>query len=113
MVTNVTEVEENKMNIHLIEQLNNFVKVQDNIWESGWWNIDESKAKKLVGGEIYFHKKQQEPSFYGGTITGYRIEQDGQYQGRVVFTLQHSAACRNVKTDKHGWSKKMKIIIDD
>jgi hypothetical protein len=101
------------MNIHLIENLNNFVKLQDNIWESGWWNIDEDKAKKLVGGEIYFHKKQQEPSFYGGTITGYRIEQDGQYQGRIIFTLRHSKACRNVKTDKHGWSKKMKIIDHD
>ena len=98
------------MNIHLIEKVNNFVKLQDNTWESGWWSIDESQAKKLVGGEIYFHKKQQEPSFYGGTITGYRIEQDGQYQGRVVFTLRYSDTGRNVKTDKHGWSKHIKII---
>jgi hypothetical protein len=101
------------MNIHLIEKFNNFVKLQDNTWESGWWSIDESKAKKLVGGEIYFHKKQLEPSFYGGTITGYRIEQDGQYQGRIIFKLQYSEAGRNVKTDKHGWSKKMKIIDHD
>ena len=101
------------MNIHLIEPLNNFVKLQDKGWESGWWSIDESKAKELVGGEIYFHKKQQEPSFFGGTITGYRIEQDVQYQGSIVFTLQYNAACRNVKTDKLGWSKKMKIISHD
>jgi hypothetical protein len=98
------------MNIHLIETSNNFVKLQDNTWESGWWSIDESQAQKLVGGEIYFHKKQQEPSFYGGIITGYRIEQDGQYQGKVVFTLRYSDAGRNVKADKHGWSKHIKII---
>ena len=98
------------MNIHLVEKLNNFVRLEDNVWESGWWSLDESKAKKLVGGEIYFHKKQQERSFYGGIIIGYRIEQDGQYQGKIVFKLQHSKVCRNVKTDKSGWSRRMKIV---
>lgn len=98
------------MNIHLIEKLNNFVRLQDNIWESGWWSLDESKAKKLVGGEIYFHKQQQEPSFYGGTILEYRIEHHGQYEGKVVFKIQYSEACRNVRTDKQGWSRRMKIV---
>jgi len=36
----------------MIEPLNNFVKLQDEGWESGWWSINESKAKELVGGEI-------------------------------------------------------------
>ena len=98
------------MNIHLIENVNNFAKLKDNSWESGWWNLDENKAQKLVGGEIYFHKKQRESSFYGGTITGYRVEQDGPYEGRIVFVFEHTQSCRNVKTDKHGWSRKMKII---
>jgi hypothetical protein len=98
------------VNIHIIEQSNNFVKLQDNTWESGWWQLEESEAQKLVGGEIYFHKKRQEPSFYGGKILGYRVEQDGQYQGRIIFKLQHNQSCRNVRTDKSGWSKAMKII---
>ncbi len=101
------------MNIHLVENMNNFKRLQDKTWESGWWLLDESVAKKLVGGEIYFHKKQQEPSFYGGTIIGYRIEQDGEFQGRIVFNLRHCVTCRNVRTDKHGWSKDMKIIKND
>jgi len=49
------------MNIHMVEPLNNFVKLPDNSWESGWWTIDESKARELVGGEIYFHKKKGSP----------------------------------------------------
>ena len=98
------------MNVHIVEPLNNFVKLQDKEWESGWWNMEENKAKELVGGQIYFHKKILEPSFFGGIITGYRIEQDEQHQGCIVFTIEYSAECRNVKTDKHGWSKKMKII---
>ncbi len=101
------------MNIHMVEPLNKFVKLPDSSWESGWWNLDESKARELVGGEIYFHKKQQEPSFFGGTITGYRLDQDAPSQGKVAFTLQYNAACRNVRTDKNGWSKKMKIISHD
>ncbi len=98
------------MNIHIVEHVNNFVKLHDNVWESGWWQLDESKAQKLVGGEIYFHKKRQEPSFYGGTVLGYRVEQEGQYQGRIIFKLQYRHTCRNVRTDKSGWSKEMKII---
>ncbi len=98
------------MDIHLVEHVNNFVKLQDNLWESGWWKLDEQKAEKLVGGQIYFHKTRQEPSFYGGNILGYRVEEVGQHQGRIIFKLQHSKTCRNVCTDKSGWSDNMKII---
>lgn len=98
------------MNIHLVEQLNSFFKMDGDIWESGWWSINEDKARELVGGNIYFHKSQQEPSFYGGMITGYRLQPDGQHQGRVVFKLKYIEKCRNVRTGRSGWSKKMKII---
>ena len=98
------------MQIHLIEKLNNFKKLRDDIWESGWWKLKEDKAQKLVGGKIYFHKERQEPSFYGGTVRGYRVEQDGQYQGRIIFEFQYSQACREIRTDRSGWSMKMKII---
>jgi hypothetical protein len=97
------------MNIHLIESMHHFVKLQDNVWESRSWRLDEDKAKQLVGGEIYFHKKRQEPSFYGGTILGYRVSQEGENQGEVIFKLQYNHACRNVITNKTGWSKDVKI----
>jgi hypothetical protein len=98
------------MNVHLIEPANHFVKLQENVWESGSWRLDESQAKKLVGGEIYFHKKRQEPSFYGGKILGYRVHPDGEGQGKIVFQLKHQLSCRNVSTSKSGWSKDVKII---
>jgi hypothetical protein len=97
------------MNIHIVEPLKNFVKLQDKEWESGWWSLEESKAEALIGSQIYFHKNRMEPSFFGGVITGYRVEEDEQYRGRIVFTFRFSAECRNVETDKNGWSKKMKI----
>jgi hypothetical protein len=98
------------MNVHLIEPANHFVKLKENVWESGSWRLEESQAKKLVGGEIYFHKKRQEPSFYGGKILGYRVHPDGESQGKIVFQLQHQLSCRNVCTSKSGWSKDVKII---
>jgi hypothetical protein len=109
----VKPLKEGKMNIHLVEPLNNFVKLQDNVWESGAWGLDESQAQKLVGGEIYFHKKRQEPSFYGGKIVGYRVHPEGEYQGKIVFQLRHSQTCRNVSTNKSGWNKNMKIVEID
>ena len=98
------------MNIHLVEPLNHFKKLKDNVWESGWWRLDEDRAKELVGGEIYFNKNRLEPSFYGGTILGYRVDQDGEYQGKIIFKLQYSHSCRNVSTGKTGWTKDVKII---
>ena len=77
------------MKIHLVEKLNNFKMINNNIWESSGWKLNESKAKKLIGGEIYFHKERQEPSFYGGTVKGYRVEQDGRNQGKIVFEFQY------------------------
>ncbi|NPU83005.1 MAG: hypothetical protein HPY65_00845 [Syntrophaceae bacterium] len=98
------------MDIHIIEQMNNFVKIDENVWESGWWNLDENNAKELVGGDIYFHKTRDEPSFYGGTVLGYRIQEEGEYVGRIIFKLQYKKNCRNVRTDRTGWNKKIKII---
>ena len=97
------------MNIHLVETGNNFVKLEDNVWESAAWQLQEDDAQKLVGGRIFFHKKKQEPSFYGGTILGFRILQEGETQGKVIFQLQHCLSCRNVSTDSFGWKKAIKI----
>jgi len=98
------------MNIHVVQPLNNFVKLPDDKWESGWWNIDESKAQKLLGGEIYFHKNRTEPSFFGGSIIDYRVDTSAQHQNKIIFIFQYLASCRNVKTDRQGWSKNMKCM---
>jgi hypothetical protein len=105
----ICEKEDEEMNIHLVETVNHFVKLDGNVWESGSWQLEEDQAQKLIGGKIYFHKKRQEPSFYGGTILGYRVHPEGESQGKVVFKLQYCLACRNVSTDKSGWKKAMKI----
>jgi hypothetical protein len=103
---------EANMSIHVLEPVNNFIKLRDNIWECGWWKLGEDKVQELNGSEIYFHKKRLEPSFFGGTIRGYRIEQEGPYQGKVVFEFEFKPACRNIKTNGTGWSMEMKIVAE-
>ena len=68
-------------------------------------------AEALVGGDIYFHKKQKEPSFYGGKIIGYRInEADAEYPGRVIFRFEYSRAHKEVSAGQGGWSYEKKIV---
>jgi hypothetical protein len=98
------------MQIHLVEKANNFTKLQEKVWECGWWQLDEDEAKKLVGGNIYFHKKRTEPSFYGGSIRGYRVEPDEPNRGRIIFEFEYQSACRGIKTGKLGWSIAKKIV---
>jgi len=100
------------MNIHIIEHNNNFKKISNLEWESGWWGLDEKYAQKAVGGDIFFHKTRNEPSFFGGKVLSYRVEEEGDYQGKILFRLEYKHACRNVRTDKTGWSKEIKIIQD-
>ena len=32
------------MQIHLIENADNFTKLRDKVWESGWWVLTEDEA---------------------------------------------------------------------
>lgn len=78
--------------IHLIERLGSFKRVEGNVFESWCWNVTPEVAETLVGGDIYFHKKQKEPSHFGGKILGYRIhdsdeEEHPECRGRAVFTF--------------------------
>mgnify|MGYP001768685447 CR=1 FL=1 len=98
------------MQIHLIEIANNFTKLRDKVWESGCWTIDENDAKKLIGGNIFFHRKKTEPSFYGGSIRSYRIKEEDPLKGSIIFEFEYRADCRGVKADRLGWSLEKKIV---
>ncbi|MDD5170452.1 MAG: hypothetical protein PHN75_16670 [Syntrophales bacterium] len=100
------------MSIHVLEPVNNFVKLRDNIWECGWWKLGEDRVQEHIGSQIYFHKKRLEPSFYGGIIRGYRIEQEGPRQGLMVFEFEFQPSCRNIRTDGTGWSMEMKVVAE-
>ena len=96
--------------IHLIEKLALFERVEGNIYDSGNWNVTPHQAEELIGGDIYFHKKQKEPSFFGGKILGYRIHQsDDQLNGRVIFRFEYSRSHKEVLAGEGGWSYEKKV----
>jgi len=99
------------MKIHLIETDSmNFNLVQNDMWESGWWTLNKDQAELLIGSEIFFHKTRTEPSFYGGIIRGFRVEPEGEKEGQIVFEFQYNKICRDIRTDRNGWARKMKIV---
>lgn len=101
--------------IHLIEKRRLFKHLGKNNYESGYWDVKEEIARQLKDGSIFFHKKQAEPSYYGGIILGYRIAQLGdsvEYAGRIIFQFHYEKDHRDIKTARSGWSNEKKIAID-
>jgi len=99
----------------LIERGGAFKRIEGNVIESWCWDIAPQTAESLVGGDIYFHKKQKEPSYFGGKILAYRVHDsvEGAYPeclGRVVFTFESSRGHRNVSAGEGGWSYEKKIV---
>jgi len=64
-----------------------------------------------MGADIYFHKKQKEPSFYGGKIISYRIyNENDKHKGRIIFRFEYARDHRGVLAGAGGWSNEMKIV---
>ena len=98
--------------IHLVERTDNVRKTDrsTNQWESGFWQVSEEVAKKLIGSDIYLHRSKLQPSHFGGEITGYRLVESGAQAGHVVFQVRARADCKGVKTDNKGWTNNQKIF---
>jgi hypothetical protein len=74
-------------------------------YESGYWKLAESTAQALVGGTVYFHEAQAGRSYFGGTITGHRVE-----NGRLVLLFTNELSAQGVDAGSDGWSQEMKIV---
>jgi hypothetical protein len=100
------------ISVHFIERMDHFrlLDKSKELYESGWWSISEEAAKELVGGRLYLHKAQDKPSFFGGLILSYRIETDGEWPGRILFTFIADLAGKGVRAGKDGWRMERKII---
>lgn len=88
------------------------VDKESKTYESGYWSLSEDLAKSIIGGNIYFHKAQDKASYFGGTITGYRLCNTDEYSGRVIFSFIASRSHKDIKTARSGWSMEKKIVHD-
>ena len=80
-----------------------------NEWESGYWVVSEDTAQRLIGGQIYLHDGQNEPSRFGGTILSYRVHRGDSLDGRLVFRFRATPECKGVVAEREGWGNEKKI----
>jgi hypothetical protein len=97
--------------LHLIERMGHVRAVDSaaGLYESEWWAIPPETAEKLVGGRLYLHKAQDKPSFFGGTISSYRVESNGEWAGRIIFSFTRDAAGKGV-ISRGGWGNEKKYV---
>lgn len=101
--------------VHFVERLNNVRPLPNTNgeWESGYWVIAEDTAQRLVGGNLYLHSGQNEPSHFGGEILSYRVHRDESapdIDGRVVFRIRPSRAHKGFQTGREGWGNEKKLV---
>jgi hypothetical protein len=101
--------------VHFVERLNNVHRVPDapGEWESGYWVVSEETAARLVGGDLYLHFGQGEPSHFGGRIISYRVYRDdtgSEIDGRILFRIRPSLEYKGVVTERQGWGNEKKFV---
>ena len=64
---------------------------------------------RLVGGSIFFHKETSAPSFFGGIVLGYRIQEDGKGMG-CAFEFRYFEDHRGISAGSGRWNNGMKIV---
>ena len=103
------------VSIHFIEKAGNFSRADQNsrIHESCCWKLAEDTAASLTGGMAYFHKAQDEPSYFGGRVTGCRKVAEGDDKGRFVIIFEASMEAKGVRAGPEGWSNEKKIARGD
>jgi len=102
--------------IHLIQKDSKLtptpVDGSTGLYKSGFWKVSPQKAESLLGGKIYFHEKRATPSFFGGTIVDFYIQESDPWKDRIVFRFQPDRTCKGVKSGSDGWSMEKKYVSD-
>lgn len=71
--------------------------------------VGDETAAALVGGDIYLHDAQAEPSYFGGTILSCRRLTTGDDAGRLVFRFRASQTHKGNRSPD-GWGREKKIV---
>jgi hypothetical protein len=71
--------------------------VEEPEYETGYWTLYEAEAEKLIGGNLYLHKKKREHSYFGGRILGYRVGlPTDPNPGGIIFSVLAEAEGKDV-----------------
>jgi len=96
--------------IHIVDQLDNLRRLKasslDHEWECGRCAVDSDTAQKLVGADLFIHIGRGKPSIFGGKVTGFRVDGEGE----VIFRFEATNDHREIKTTRAGWAQDKKIV---
>ena len=67
------------------------------------------KRKNSLAVKFIFIKSDKSRLFMVAPYLGIELSKKNRTEGRIVFKLQYRHTCRDIRTDKVGWSKEMKI----
>lgn len=66
-------------------------------FESGFWDLPEGDAVRVVGGMLYLHETKATPSYFGGVVRSFRVAGDDESApGRIVFAVESKGAGKGV-----------------
>lgn len=74
----------------------NLKRITQNVFDSGYWPVNEDDAGLLVGGVLCLHETKSSKSYFGGVVMSFReagIEHP-QSPKRKVFTIQPTIEAR-------------------
>jgi len=108
-----TTARPNMPKIHLIEKesLVRCIDIDLKYYETGYWAVSNSSATQLINGDLFLHKSQNSPSFFGGKIISFRIVDLGEYKGRVAFVIEASMKHKGIYSGASGWGNEKKIEL--
>ena len=66
---------------------------KSNHYRSTSWSISDKLAAAIVGGKVFFHQGQKEPSYFGGVVT--RCEPCDEDRYAIYF--DYDPDCTDVK----------------
>jgi hypothetical protein len=102
--------------IHVVEKAVNFENLtcldsETNTWETKYWIIGKQTRKDLIGGKVYIHRGQNEPSNKGGTIERIYHPDEAELK-RFAIVFRAEDGCNDVKVSK-SWGNERKIEWSD
>lgn len=81
-------------------------------WETGFWKVSEQEAAAAVGKRIYLHKKQADPSYFGGIVVGYRWD-EWEGQPRVVFQFDLTDDMKGQYAPSRSWGPMVEKFLGE
>jgi hypothetical protein len=108
-IENISNTEANGRRLSLIARGADGIKLRSKVdgvavYESSFWVLGTESADALIGGEVLFHERQSDASYFGGRVIAIERLRDGEFVGRAVIVFAAQSACKGIHCTT-GWAR--------